>query len=51
MWGEIKNDWDQRFSKASVKYDVKIKIRDFETTCSKKSENFPFGELVAFLSL
>ncbi|WP_237981349.1 Ger(x)C family spore germination protein [Bacillus thuringiensis] len=36
VWEKIKENWDQQFSKATVKYNVKINIHDFGTKGSKK---------------
>ncbi|PEJ48133.1 MULTISPECIES: Ger(x)C family spore germination protein [unclassified Bacillus (in: firmicutes)] len=37
-WNKLKNNWDELFSKAKIKYDVKITIRDYGMIGKKKNK-------------
>lgn len=37
-WNKLKNNWDESFSKAKIKYDVSITIRDYGMIGKKKNK-------------
>ncbi|WP_195574475.1 Ger(x)C family spore germination protein [Paenibacillus sp. 1001270B_150601_E10] len=34
-WQQIKNDWDDNFAEASIRYDVRVTVKEFGTTSIK----------------
>ena len=36
VWKKVKKDWDQRFSEATINYDVKLTINDYGTSGASK---------------
>ncbi|WP_088042650.1 Ger(x)C family spore germination protein [Bacillus sp. EAC] len=37
-WNKLKNNWDEKFTKASIKYDVDITIKDYGMIGKKKNK-------------
>ncbi|MED3872844.1 Ger(x)C family spore germination C-terminal domain-containing protein, partial [Priestia megaterium] len=36
VWRRVKENWDQTFSEVPINYDVKLTIKDYGTSGSKK---------------